>query len=51
MLLWLSLSDRNTGFFHATAKNRKRANTFTVIEDDEGTMVYQEDQIGRVIVN
>ncbi|XP_013616941.1 PREDICTED: uncharacterized protein LOC106323347 [Brassica oleracea var. oleracea] len=50
-LLWLSLSDRNTGFFHATAKNRKRANAFTVIEDDEGTMVYQEDQIGRVIVN
>ena len=49
-LLWLSLGDRNTGFFHATAKNRKRANAFLVIEDEEGTAVYQEDQIAKVIV-
>lgn len=49
-LLWLSLGDRNTGFFHATAKNRKRANAFSVIEDEDGTSIYQEDQIGKVIV-
>ena len=48
--MWLSLGDKNTGFFHAIAKNRKRANAFSVIEDEEGAMVYQEDQIGKVIV-
>lgn len=51
MLLWLSLGDKNTGFFHATAKNWKQANGFTVIEDVEGNMVFQEDQIGKVIVS
>jgi len=50
-LLWLSLGDRNTGFFHAATKNRRRANAFSVIEDDDGTTVYQEDQIAKVIVS
>ena len=50
-LLWLSLRDRNTGYFHAIAKNQKRANAFSVIEDELGTMFYQEDQIGKVVVS
>lgn len=44
-LLWLQLGDRNSGFFHATAKNRRRANSFTVLEDAEGNMVYKEEEI------
>ena len=49
-LLWLRLGDRNSGFFHATTKNRKRANSFSVIEDEEGNPVYREEQIAQVIV-
>lgn len=49
-LLWLRLGDCNSGFFHATTKNRKRLNDFSVIEDAEGKPVYKEDQIAKVIV-
>ena len=49
-LLWLRLSDRNTGFFHATTKGRKRANSFSVMEDAEGEMCYKEEEISKVIV-
>ncbi|WZZ75662.1 hypothetical protein YC2023_087032 [Brassica napus] len=49
-LLWLRLGDRNSGYFHATTKNRKRANTFSVIEDTEGKMVFKEGQISKVVV-
>lgn len=38
-------------FFNATAKNRKRANSFSVLEDADGNIVFQEDQIAGVIVN
>lgn len=50
-LMWLSLGDRNTGFFHATAKNRKRIYELSVIEDLEESNVYEEDQIANVIVS
>lgn len=49
-LLWLRLGDRNSGYFHATTKNRKRANTFSVIEDTDGKMVFKEGQISKVVV-
>ena len=49
-LLWLKLGDRNTGFFHATTKGRKRANNFSVMEDSEGVMCYKEEGISKVIV-
>lgn len=49
-LLWLILGDRNTGYFHATAKNRKMVNSFSVIEDTDGTIVFEEDKILKVIV-
>lgn len=49
-LLWLKLGDRNTGFFHATTKGRKRANSFSVLEDAEGTACYKEEEISKIIV-
>ncbi|WZZ22713.1 hypothetical protein YC2023_124100 [Brassica napus] len=48
-LLWLKLGDRNTGFFHAITKSRKRTNGFSVIEREDGTMVHKEEEIVAVI--
>lgn len=48
-LLWLKLGDRNTGYFHAITKSRKRANAFSVIEDEHGLMVHKEEEIVQVI--
>ncbi|XP_056842856.1 uncharacterized protein LOC130507579 [Raphanus sativus] len=50
-LLWLKLGDRNTGYFHATTKSRKRANGFSVLEKENGEMVYKEEEIISVIGN
>lgn len=49
-LLWLQVGDRNSGFFHAATKNRKRANAFTVLEDTDGNMVYKEKDIAKTVV-
>ena len=49
-LLWLRLGDRNSGFFHSVTKGRRRANMFSVIEDEQGAPVYKEEQIAQVIV-
>ncbi|XP_024009751.1 uncharacterized protein LOC112084866 [Eutrema salsugineum] len=49
--LWLSLGDRNTGFFHATAKSRATANNFAVIEDVNGVPKFEEDQMVEVVVS
>lgn len=48
-LLWLKLGDRNTGYFHAITKARKRANGFSVIENEDGQMVHKEEEIIEVI--
>ena len=48
-LLWLKLGDRNTGFFHAITKSRKRVNAFSVIEKEDGQMVHKEEEIVEVI--
>ncbi|WZY79424.1 hypothetical protein YC2023_025808 [Brassica napus] len=50
-LLWLKLGDRNSGFFHATTKNRRRANAFTVLEDSAGKVVYKEEEIAETVVD
>lgn len=50
-LLWIKLGDRNTGFFHATTKNRKRANTFYVIENKDGKFLFKEEEIAKIIVS
>ena len=49
-LLWLKLGDRNLGFFHAATKNRKRANAFTVLEDEGGKVVYKNAEIAKTVV-
>ena len=50
-LLWLKLGDQNTGYFHAVSKNRRRANSFSVLENSDGEMVYKEEDISKVIVD
>ena len=50
-ILWLSLGDRNTEYFHATTKGRKARNLISVIEDADGGIHYKEDKINRTIVN
>lgn len=43
--VWLSLSDKNTSFFHAATKGRRARNMISVIETGEGTPVFEEEQI------
>lgn len=45
--LWLALGDRNTGYFHAAARGRKAVNNITIIENEEGHSVYEEDEIAK----
>lgn len=46
---WLKSGDSNTCFFHAATRQRRLINSLSVIEDDEGRMVYEEEQICTVI--
>ena len=48
-MMWLKLGDRNTGYFHAITKMRKRLNAFSVLEKESGEMVYREEEIVEVI--
>ena len=48
-MLWLTLGDKNTGYFHAVAKGRKARNRLTMLEDASGTPVYEEEQIAKEI--
>lgn len=50
-VLWLSLGNQNTGFFHATTKGRKARNNITVLEDTEGVVHYKKEMITTTIVN
>ncbi|KAL1208232.1 putative mitochondrial protein [Cardamine amara subsp. amara] len=47
--LWLTLGDKNTGYFHAITKGRKAINKFSVLENDEGIAFYEEEDIEKVI--
>lgn len=47
--LWLHLGDKNTGYFHASTKKRKAINKFAMIEDEEGTILYKEEDIAATI--
>lgn len=48
-LLWLTLGDKNTGFFHTVSKGRKARNHITMLEDPMGQSVYEEEQIAEEI--
>ena len=48
--MWLSLGDRNTGFFHAITKSRKAINKFSVLENEDGVTFYEEEKILDVIL-
>lgn len=47
--LWLTLGDKNTGYFHAATKGRKAINNCSVIEDETGQAFHEEEQIAQVI--
>lgn len=49
--LWLTLGDRNTGYFHAAARGRRAKNQLDIIEDSEGNIFYEEEQIADTIAN
>ncbi|XP_018479530.1 uncharacterized protein LOC108850504 [Raphanus sativus] len=48
-LLWLSLGDKNTSFFHVSSKGRKARNRISVLENDLGLPVFEDDQILNII--
>ncbi|KAJ0232315.1 hypothetical protein HA466_0291810 [Hirschfeldia incana] len=48
-ILWLTLGDSNSGYFHAVTKTRKARNRLTVIEDEQGLPHYEEDKISTLI--
>lgn len=47
--LWLSLGDNNTSFFHASERKRFAMNKFSVLEDEEGSIIYEEEKMIKVI--
>ncbi|CAA7055121.1 unnamed protein product [Microthlaspi erraticum] len=49
--MWLSLGDKNSGYFHAATRGRRARNNISVFEDDEGKTVYEEAKIAEVITN
>lgn len=48
-LLWLTLGDKNTGFFYAVSKERKARNRLMVMENEHGEHVYEEEHIAAEI--
>ncbi|CAA7045734.1 unnamed protein product [Microthlaspi erraticum] len=49
--MWLSLGDKNSGYFHAATRGRRARNNISVIEDENGSPVYEEESIGKVITS
>lgn len=48
--LWLSLGDKNSGYFHSITKGRKAINNFSVIENSEGEPIFTDNGISKVIM-
>lgn len=48
-LLWLTLGDSNSGYFHAITKTRKARNRLTTLENDDGIPFFEEDQISALV--
>lgn len=47
--LWLALGDKNTGYFHAVSRNRKRINNIVMLEDKQGKVCFEEPEIATII--
>lgn len=47
--MWLTLSDSNTTYFHPVTKGGRAKNKLLVIEDENRTVVYEEEQVADVI--
>lgn len=48
-LLWLTLGDKNTSYFHASTKGRRARNIISVIETSNGEPVYEDNMIADTI--
>lgn len=48
---WLQNGDRNTGFFHAQASERRRINMIPKLKKEDGSVVEREEEIGPYITN
>ncbi|CAA7018492.1 unnamed protein product [Microthlaspi erraticum] len=46
---WLALGDKNSGYFHAITRGRRLVNKLAILEDAQGTAVYEEEKIVQVI--
>lgn len=47
--LRLVLRDLNTGYFHAATKSRRARNRISVIEDENGSLVVEDEKIAEVM--
>ncbi|XP_019096503.1 PREDICTED: uncharacterized protein LOC109130876 [Camelina sativa] len=47
--LWLTLGDKNSGYFHAATKTRRAINNISVLESPSGNKVYEEKEIVKTI--
>jgi hypothetical protein len=48
---WLKFGDRNTGYFHAVASERRKTNMIRRLRREEGGVVESEEEIGSYITN
>lgn len=46
---WLHSGDRNSSFFHSVTRSRRVLNKFSVIEDENGSAFFEEQQIVQTI--
>jgi hypothetical protein len=47
---WLHDGDRNTGFFHAKAKQRSRTNRIVSLKRDDGSLCMRQEEIGQMTI-
>jgi hypothetical protein len=48
---WLKAGDRNTAYFHAQAAKRKRINSISTLQRDDGTWCVEEEEVNEEIQN
>lgn len=46
---WLTLGDKNSGYFHAITRERRAINIFSFIEDEKGNIYHEEPQIVNIV--